>query len=142
MTATVDNCLLMQLPRIARSEGNITPVEGAKDTPFDIARVYYLYDVPGGAERGGHAHKQLQQIIVSIMGSFTVILDDGENRRNVTLDRAYHGLYIPQLVWRELVSFSSGAICLVLASQLYDEGDYIRNYDEFIVYKRGSRSLS
>jgi hypothetical protein len=107
-------------------------VEGGSHIPFDIERVYYLYDVPGGAVRGGHAHKQLQQLVVSVMGAFDVILDDGYKRKTVRLDRAYVGLYIPTMIWRELENFSSGGICLVLASLPYDESDYYRDYNEFM----------
>jgi len=129
---TVDDCKLIDLPKITARQGNITPVEGNKDIPFDIERVYYLYDVPGGAKRGGHAHKELQQLIVSVMGAFDVILDDGQQKRTVRLDRAYYGLYVPRMIWRELENFSSGGICLVLASMPYDENDYIRDYDSFL----------
>jgi WxcM-like, C-terminal len=133
---TVEDCRLLDLPTIVRAEGNITPIEGGKHVPFEIARVYYLYDVPGGASRGGHAHKQLQQLLVSVMGSFDVILDDGFIRKSVRLDRAYYGLYLPNLIWRELGNFSSGAICVVLASQPYEESEYIREYSDFIQYKK------
>jgi hypothetical protein len=131
----VEDCRLLELRQIPRREGKITPVEGLRDIPFEIARVYYLYDVPGGESRGGHAHKQLQQLVVSVMGSFDVVLDDGRQRKVVTLNRGYRGLYIPRLIWRELVNFSSGAVCLVLASLPYDEGDYIRDYDAFLEEK-------
>ncbi len=134
--ATVDDCILLELPRILTPTGSLTPVENGKVIPFEIARVYYLYDVPGGETRGGHAHRELQQLIVSVMGSFDVLLDDGHERRTVTLNRAYHGLYVPPLVWRELVNFSSGGICLVLASLPYDEGEYIRDYAQFLREKR------
>lgn len=133
---TVDDCRLIDLPKITARQGNITPVEGNKDIPFDIERVYYLYDVPGGESRGGHAHKKLQQLIVSVMGSFDVILDDGQRKKTVRLDRAYYGLYIPNMIWRELENFSSGGICLVLASLPYDENDYIRDYNEFLRKKK------
>ena len=129
---TVDDCKLIDLPKITARQGNITPVEGAKDIPFDIARVYYLYDVPGGESRGGHAHKELQQLIVSAMGSFDVVLDDGQKKKTVTLNRAYYGLYVPKMIWRELENFSSGGICLVLASMPYSEDDYIRDYNLFL----------
>jgi hypothetical protein len=118
--------------------GNLTPVYGGSHIPFDIARVYYLYDVPGGAERAAHAHKELQQLFVSIMGSFDVVLDDGSERRTVTLNRPYYGLYVPRHVWRTLENFSSGGICLVLASLPYDEQDYIRDYRDFLRVAQGS----
>lgn len=133
---TVDDCRLLDLPRIMREEGSITPIEGGKHVPFEIARVYYLYDVPGGASRGGHAHKELLQLMVAVMGSFDVVLDDGFNRRRVSLNRGYHGLYLPNLIWRELENFSSGAICVVLASQPYEESEYIREYPDFIQCKK------
>ena len=129
---TINDCRIIDLPRISARQGNITPVEGLKTIPFDIKRVYYLYDVPGGETRGGHAHKGLHQLIVSVMGSFDVILDDGKARKTVSLNRAYYGLYVPPMIWRELENFSSGGICLVLASQLYAEDDYIRDYTMFL----------
>lgn len=130
--STIDDCRIIQLPTIHNRQGNITPINAGTDIDFDIKRVYYLYDVPGGAERGGHAHKRLRQLIVSVMGAFDVIVDDGTKRKTIHLDRAYRGLYIPTMIWRELDNFSSGAICLVLASLPYDENDYYRNYDEFL----------
>jgi hypothetical protein len=133
---TVNDCRLLDLPRIVREEGSITPIEGGKHVPFEIARVYYLYDVPGGSSRGGHAHKQLLQLMVAVMGSFDVVLDDGSTRRRVSLNRGYHGLYLPNLIWRELENFSSGAICVVLASQPYQESEYIREYSSFVQYKK------
>ncbi|HPC02626.1 MAG TPA: FdtA/QdtA family cupin domain-containing protein [Syntrophales bacterium] len=133
---TVDECKIIQLKSIRNRKGNLTPVNARTDIPFDIQRVYYLYDVPGGVSRGGHAHKQLQQVIVSVMGAFDVIVDDGWNKKTIHLDRAYYGLYIPIMIWRELDNFSSGAICLVLASQQYDEMDYYRNYEEFLKAKK------
>jgi len=129
----IDDCKILQLPKIKNRQGNLTPVQGEMDIPFDIARVYYLYDVPGGASRAGHAHKELQQLIVSVMGAFDIILDDGVMRKTIHLDRAYYGLYVPMMIWRELENFSSGAICLVLASLPYDESDYYRNYEEFLL---------
>lgn len=128
----VDDCHVIALPRITARQGNITPVEAGRDIPFPIARVYYLYDVPGGESRGGHAHKELQQLMVCVMGAFDVILDDGTARRTVRLDRAYHGLIIRPMIWRELENFSSGGICLVLASHTYSENDYIRDYADFL----------
>ena len=129
---TIDNCRIIDLPKISNRRGNITPVEGGNHIPFDIERVYYLYDVPGGSVRGGHAHKQLQQLVISVMGAFDVILDDGYKKKTVRLDRAYFGLYIPNMIWRELENFSSGGICLVLASLPYDESDYLREYEDFL----------
>ncbi|MEK6372950.1 MAG: FdtA/QdtA family cupin domain-containing protein [Acidobacteriota bacterium] len=138
MKTTVDDCRIIPLPRIQLPQGNITPVHGSREIPFDIARVFYLYDVPGGESRGGHAHHRLQQFIVSVMGAFEVIIDDGTTRRTVALNRAYFGLYVPAMVWAEVVGFSSGAVSLVLASMPYDERDYLRNYDDFIREKHGS----
>lgn len=136
MKTTVDNCRIVNLPKISARQYNITYVEGCKDTPFDIGRVYYLYDIPGGETRGGHAHKELEQLVISIRGFFDIVLDDGRKRKTVTLDRPYYGLYIPKLIWRELVNFSSEAICLVLASLPYDESDYVRDYNKFLRIKR------
>lgn len=130
--SSVDECEIVDLPRITRPEGDITPVEPPDTLPFEIARVYYLYDVVGGATRGGHAHIALQQLIVAAMGGFSVIVDDGKRQRTITLNRPYQGLYMPNMIWRELVDFTSGAICVVLASLPYSEDDYIRNYDDFI----------
>ncbi len=128
---SVDDCRLVDLSRILHPQGSVTPVEGGVHVPFEIARVYYLYDVPGGASRGGHAHRELQQLIVAALGSFDVVLDDGRRSRTVSLNRAYIGLYMPRLIWRDLVNFSSGAICLVLASLPFDEHDYMRDYSDF-----------
>ena len=132
---------MLDLPRIVQpGHGSITPVEGGKDVPFTIARVYYLYDVPGGEARGGHAHKELEQVIVAAMGSFEVEVDDGSHKKTFTLNRSYHGFYLPRMIWRELRNFSSGAICLVLASQLYKEEEYLRDYSEFIEYRNSGAS--
>lgn len=124
-------CKIIDLPKISDARGNLTFIEGYKHIPFEIKRVYYIYDVPGGESRGGHAHRRLQQFIVAASGSFDVIVDDGLKRKRFNLNRAYYGLYIPPMIWRELNNFSSGAVCLVLASEFYDESDYIRNYEEF-----------
>lgn len=129
---SIDLCRLIQLPKISDPRGNLTFIEGGRHVPFDIARVYYLYDVPGGASRGGHAHKQLQQLIIAMSGSFDVVLDDGRNKKTFSLNRSYVGLYVPTMIWRELENFSSGAVCTVMASNHYDEGDYYRDYDEFL----------
>ena len=123
---------IIELPVIADARGNLTFVEGNEQIPFDIKRVYYLYDVPGGAARGGHAHKNLQQIIIALSGSFDVLLDDGFDTKTYTLNRAFQGLYLSNMIWRELDNFTSGAVCMVLASERYDENDYYRDYEEFI----------
>jgi WxcM-like protein len=132
---SVSDCRLLDLPRIERPQGNLTAVEGGREIPFTMARVYYFYDIPGGEGRGGHAHLELEQVLVAVMGSFDVVLDDGTRRRSFRLDRAYRGLYIPRMIWRELEGFSSGGIGVVLASELYAEDDYIRNYDQFRLRK-------
>jgi dTDP-4-dehydrorhamnose 3,5-epimerase-like enzyme len=123
---------LVDLPRITDPQGNLTYIEAGRHVPFDCQRVHYLYDVPGGASRGGHAHRSLQQLVVAASGSFDVIVDDGRTRERHVMNRSYFGLYIPPMCWREIENFSSGSVCLVLASEHYDEGDYIRNYDDFL----------
>jgi hypothetical protein len=128
------DCVILPLKKIHNRAGNITIIEGQKNIPFDLQRIYYLYDIPGGEGRGGHAHKELQQLIVAASGSFDVILDDGNNKKIVTLNRPDFGLLVVPGIWRELVEFSSGAICLVMVSHKYDESDYIRNYTEFLNY--------
>lgn len=127
----------MDLSKIHNPSGNITIVQSDSALPFRVKRVYYLYDVPGGSERGGHAHKVLQQLIVAASGSFDVILDDGAMKKTVHLNRPNYGLMVVPGIWREIINFSSGAICLVLASERYDPSDYIRNYQEFIELKNG-----
>ena len=128
---TVYDCSIIQLNKIHNRAGNITIVESNKHIPFDIKRLYYLYDIPGGENRGGHAHKILYQLIVCASGSFDVLLDDGSNKKIVKLNRPNYGLLIVPGIWRELLEFSSGAVCLVLASEKYDAADYIRDYKEF-----------
>jgi hypothetical protein len=128
----IDNCKIVEFPKIVDSRGNLTFIENLRHIPFEIKRVYYLYDVPGGSERGGHAHKELEQVIVAMSGSFDVILDDGVQTKRFHLNRSYYGLYVCPMIWRELDNFSSGSVCMVLASIFYDESDYYRNYQEFI----------
>lgn len=128
----IDTCSVISLPKISDPRGNLTSIEGGQHVPFDIQRVYYLYDVPGGAERGGHAHKGLHQLIIAMSGSFDVVLDDGFNKKRVHLSRSYNGLYVCPMIWRELDNFSSGSVCMVLASNRYDEDDYFRDYGDFL----------
>ena len=132
---TVYDCQIIKLNRVENSKGNLTPVEGNIKVPFNIARIYYLYDVPGGETRGGHAHKELEQFIISVSGSFDIILDDSIDRKTIKLNRSHYGLYVPKLIWREIVNFSTGAICLVIASEKYNELEYIRDYNEFLDMK-------
>jgi len=131
---SVYDCAILPLSKIHNRAGNITVVEGPQNIPFDVKRIYYLYDVPGGEDRGGHAHIELTQLIVSASGSFDVLLNDGINKKIVTLNRPDYGLLIVPGIWRELMEFSSGGICLVLASHIYNEADYIRNLNEFKEY--------
>lgn len=135
---TLTNCQIINLPKISDPRGNLTFIEGKNHVPFDIQRVYYLYDVPGGAERGGHAHKNLHQLIIAMSGSFDVVLDDGCEKKRYHLNRSYQGLYVCPMIWRELDNFSSGSVCMVLASNKYDEDDYYRNYSEFISSKENT----
>jgi hypothetical protein len=128
---------MIEFPKIHDPRGNLTFVEGGRHIPFEIKRVYYLYDVPGGASRAGHAHRTLEEILIAMSGSFAVTLDNGETREVVHLNRSYVGLYIPPLIWREIDDFSSGGVCMVLASAHYDEADYLRGYKDFIAAVRG-----
>jgi hypothetical protein len=127
----VTDCQTIELPKIHNRAGNITAINEIVDVPFKIKRVYYLYDVPGGEERGGHAHKNLYQIVIAASGSFDILLDDGRNKKTISLNRPYKGLIIVPGIWREVINFSSGSICLVLASEIYTAGDYIRDYNVF-----------
>jgi len=127
----ISECKIMYLPKVEDVRGNLTFIEENSHVPFNIKRVYYLYDVPGGESRGGHAHKKLEQFIIAANGSFDVILDDGSNRERHHLNRSYYGLYIPNMIWRELDNFSSGSVCLVLASEPYGEEDYLRDFEYF-----------
>lgn len=133
--STVFDCSILPLAKIHNRAGNITVVTGNETLPFPIRRIYYLYDVPGGEERGGHAHRDLHQLIVAVSGSFEVMLDDGKNKKIVRLNRPDYGLLVTPGIWRELFEFSSGSVCLVLASEVYSENDYLRDYSEFKVLK-------
>ena len=127
----IKNCKLIDLPKIEDPRGNLTFIENDRHIPFEIKRVYYLYDVPGGALRAGHAHKTLHQFLIAMSGSFDVTVDNGRNQSKFHLNRSYYGLYIPPMVWREIDNFSSGSVCLALASDFFDEADYYRQYPEF-----------
>ena len=129
---SIKDCRLIDLPKVADPRGNLTFIEGRNHIPFDIKRVYYLYDVPGGATRAGHAHKGLEQLFIAMSGSFDVILDDGYEKKRIHLNRSYYGLYVCPMIWREIDNFSSGSVCLVLASDRYDESDYYRSYEDFL----------
>ncbi|MCQ2607417.1 MAG: FdtA/QdtA family cupin domain-containing protein [Bacteroidales bacterium] len=132
---SVYDCSIVELSRIKDRRGNITPVENFANIPFGIKRIFYLYDIPGGESRGAHAHKNCHQFLIAASGCFEVVLDDGKNKRTITLNRPFYGLHIPPGIWAAEQGFSSGTVCLVLASEKYDEGDYIRNYSEFLNYK-------
>ncbi len=132
---TINDCKIIDLRKISDPRGNLTPIEGGGDIPFEIKRIYYLYDVPSGESRGAHAHKALQQLIIAPNGSFTITLDDGVNKKAFTLNRPYQGLLIVPGIWRDLDDFSSGAVLLCLASEHYAEGDYIRDYKEYLEFK-------
>jgi dTDP-4-dehydrorhamnose 3,5-epimerase-like enzyme len=129
---SIENVRVIELPKICDPRGNLTFIEGGHHVPFSIARVYYVYDVPGGSERGGHAHRRLEQLIVAMSGSFDILLDDGRVKRRYHLNRSYYGLYLPPMVWREIDNFSSGSVCMVLASDVYREDDYFRDRRVFL----------
>lgn len=129
----IDKCRIIELPKVSDPRGNLTFVESGQHIPFDIERVYYLYDVPGGSERGGHAHKALHQLIIAMSGSFDVVISDGNNERRHHLNRSYYGLYLCPMIWRKLDNFSSGSVCMVLASNRYDESDYYRDFDKYLI---------
>lgn len=131
---TVFDCNIIHFPRIQDRAGNITPVQNGIEVPFDVKRIYYLYDIPGGEDRGAHAHKKLQQLIIAASGSFDITVDDGRNKKTVQLNRPYFGLHIRPGLWRNISNFSSGAICLVLASSLYEADDYLRTYADFLSF--------
>lgn len=128
---SVGDCRLIDLPKVLDERGNLTFVEGVTHIPFAIARVYWIYDVPGGETRGGHAYRELDEFLISLSGSFDVVLDDGAEKRVIQLNRSYYGLYVPRMMWRHLENFSTNAVCLILASTAYDEHDYVRNYDQY-----------
>jgi hypothetical protein len=129
---SLDNCRIVNIPKISDPRGNLSFIEGDRHIPFEIKRVYYLYDVPGGAERGAHAHKDLHQLIISMSGSFDIHLDDGFKKKTFHLNRSYFGLYVCPMIWRELDNFSSGGVCMVLASNYYLDSDYLHEYDDFL----------
>jgi hypothetical protein len=134
---TVFDCNVIHFPRFQKRAGNITAVQNGIEVPFDVKRIYYLYDIPGGEDRGAHAHKKLQQLIIAASGSFDITIDDGSNKKTVHLSRPYFGLHVLPGMWRNISNFSSGAICLVLASELYDKEDYLREYYDFKKYRDG-----
>ncbi len=136
---SLDDCKLVELPKVNDPRGNLTFIEGGRHVPFAISRVFYLYDVPGGADRGGHALKECHQFLVAMSGSFDVILDDGVNKKRIHLNRSYYGLHIPPMIWREMDNFSSGSVCLALASTDYDAADYYRDYGAYIAALRGTQ---
>lgn len=135
MKKTVFDCSIIELPRIQNRSGNITAIENNIEIPFDAKRIFYLYDIPGGESRGAHAHKECHQFLVAASGSFEVQLDDGKVKKTVMLNQPYRGLLIPPGIWASEVNFSSGAICLVIASHKYNENDYLRDYNEYLKFK-------
>ena len=138
MIRTIGDCRTLEFPKVNDPRGNLTFVEGEREIPFRIRRAYWIYGVPGGEERGGHAYHGLHEVIVALSGSFQVHVDDGVRRATHLLSRGYVGLYVPNMIWRQLESFSTNAICLILASELYDEADYIRDYAAFRRLQDGS----
>jgi len=134
-SSSIYDCAMLPLSKVHNRAGNLTVIEGEESLPFSVSRIYYLYDIPGGETRGGHAHKECHQVIIAVSGSFEIEMDDGKVRRTVVLNRPYYGLHLPPGIWASEKGFSSGAVCLVLASHKYDESDYIRQYDEFVTYR-------
>ena len=135
MKISVSDCSVIELPKIENRSGNLTSIQNSIEIPFDIKRIFYLYDIPGGKDRGAHAHIECHQFLIAGSGSFDVLLDDGKSKKLVTLNQPYRGLHIPPGIWASEINFSSGSICLVLASHKYEENDYIRNYKEFLKIK-------
>lgn len=131
-TMSLKSCRIIELPKISDPRGNLTFVESQRHISFDIKRVYYTYDVPGGTDRGGHAHKELEQLIIAMSGSFDIMLDDGYEKKTFHLNRSYFGLYVCPMIWRDINNFSSGSVCMVLASNFYSESDYYREYEDFL----------
>lgn len=129
---SVHDCKIIELPKITDQRGNLTFIESGRHMPFEMKRIYYLYDVPGGAARAAHGHRNLHQLMISLSGSFDVTLDDGKEKKVFHLNRSYYGLYIPPMMWRDLDNFSSAAVCMVVASDFYDESDYFRDYNDFL----------
>jgi dTDP-4-dehydrorhamnose 3,5-epimerase-like enzyme len=137
---SLSNCRLIDLPQVHDERGNLTFIEGGRHISFDIKRVYYLYDVPGGSMRAGHAHKKLEQFLIAMSGSFDVSVDDGNHRVKFHLNRSYYGLYIPPMLWREIDNFSSGSVCMALASEYFEEADYYRQYSDFLQAVREAKT--
>jgi dTDP-4-dehydrorhamnose 3,5-epimerase-like enzyme len=132
---TIEECKIIELPRISDPRGNLTFIEGNRNIPFAMKRAYWIYDVPGGEIRGGHSYRMLHELIIAVSGSFDVAVDDGRDKRVFSLNRSYYGLYVPNMIWRELENFSTNSLCLILASDVYSEADYIRDYAEFLAMK-------
>jgi hypothetical protein len=135
---SIFDCSIIHLPKIHSRQGNITPVQNNFTIPFEVRRIYYLYDIPGGESRGAHGHKNLESLVIAVSGSFDVTVDDGYNKKTVQLNRPYLGLNLKPGIWRDLSNFSSGAICLVLASDVFEEEDYLRNYNDFLDFKKNT----
>ena len=135
MKISVSDCSVIELPKIENRSGNLTSIQNSIEIPFDIKRIFYLYDIPGGKDRGAHAHIECHQFLIAGSGSFDVLLDDGKSKKLVTLNQPYRGLHIPPGIWASEVNFSSGSICLVLASHIYEEDDYIRDYNDYLNFK-------
>lgn len=140
--ASIYDCSIIEIDKHHHDKGNISVIENEKSIPFSVNRVFYLYDIPGGEDRGAHAHKECHQFLVAVSGAFDIVLDDGRTKRTVTLNRPYLGLHIPPGIWAGEIGFSSGSVCLVLASHLYDAGDYIRDYDQFLAYRHNNDKIS